>query len=389
MEFHHRKLFSESDNTTEDCGWYCDSELNVSSNCPSSCCSVCPAVCSSIPSRKPHKPSPYLALSLSVLATTFFVVCLYVFYKKCYSRRRLSRRRNSQAQAEGAHDDFIDEDQEPVVDHPIWYIRTVGLQPSVISAITICKYKRGDGLVEGTECSVCLTEFEEDESVRLLPKCNHAFHIPCIDTWLSSHTNCPMCRAGIVSSTAGAPSPEQSVENSGPLEEARVEIPENSGQFEEIEDEVCELRIGREEEGELEEVENERNGCEVAKEEVDEIQPMRRSVSMDSLSASMISLALANVHPQKSNGNSDSQLAKSKKSIMPIVPKRVGGNQSRSASTVITLTIMKGYPCVNSPTSTYFSALKRLWLMENLDVVKKAVEGGDIVRNNRHLVDLE
>ena len=50
---------------------------------------------------------------------------------------------------------------------------------------------------------------------------------------------------------------------------------------------------------------------------------------------------------------------------------------------------MKGYSCVNLPISTYFSALKRLWLMENVDVVKKAVEGGDIVRNNRHLVDLE
>lgn len=333
MEFHHRNLFSESDNTTEECRWYCDSESNDSGICPPSCCSDCPLVCSyststRSPPRKADKLSPYLVICLSVLATTFFVVCLYVFYKKYYSRRRLSRRRNSQAPAEGAHDDFIDEDQEPVVDHPIWYIRTVGLQPSVISAITICKYKRGDGLVEGTECSVCLTEFEEDEAVRLLPKCNHAFHIPCIDTWLSSHTNCPMCRAGIVSSTAGAPSPEQSVENSGPLEEARVEIPENGGQFEEIEDEVCELRIGREEEGELGGVENERSSCEVAKEEVDEIQPMRRSVSMDSLSASMISLALANVHPQKSNGNSDSQLANSKKSIMPIVPKRVGGNQS-------------------------------------------------------------
>lgn len=334
MEFHHRKLFSESDNTTEECRWYCDSGSNDSGICPPSCCSDCPLVCpysstsTRSPPRKADKLSPYLVICLSVLATTFFVVCLYVFYKKYYSRRRLSRRRNSQAPAEGAHDDFIDEDQEPVVDHPIWYIRTVGLQPSVISAITICKYKRGDGLVEGTECSVCLTEFEEDEAVRLLPKCNHAFHIPCIDTWLSSHTNCPMCRAGIVSSTAGAPSPEQSVENSGPLEEARVEIPENGGQFEEIEDEVCELRIGREEEGELGGVENERSSCEVAKEEVDEIQPMRRSVSMDSLSASMISLALANVHPQKSNGNSDSQLANSKKSIMPIVPKRVGGNQS-------------------------------------------------------------
>ena len=54
------------------------------------------------------------------------------------------------------------------------------------------------GLVEGTDCSVCLSEFQEDESVRLLPKCGHAFHIQCIDTWLRSHSNCPLCRANVI-----------------------------------------------------------------------------------------------------------------------------------------------------------------------------------------------
>lgn len=60
------------------------------------------------------------------------------------------------------------------------------------------KYKKGEGVIEGTECSVCLSEFQEEEMLRLLPKCNHAFHVSCIDTWLRSHTNCPLCRAGIV-----------------------------------------------------------------------------------------------------------------------------------------------------------------------------------------------
>ncbi|PWA41183.1 Zinc finger, RING/FYVE/PHD-type [Artemisia annua] len=61
-------------------------------------------------------------------------------------------------------------------------------------------FKKSDNLIEGSDCSVCLSEFQDEETLRLLPKCNHAFHIPCIDTWLSSHTNCPLCRAGILSS---------------------------------------------------------------------------------------------------------------------------------------------------------------------------------------------
>ncbi|KAL9661078.1 hypothetical protein QQ045_025898 [Rhodiola kirilowii] len=87
--------------------------------------------------------------------------------------------------------------EEDPVDHPIWYIRTQGLQQSVIDSISVVKYKKDEGLVEGNDCSICLSEFEEDESLRLLPKCAHAFHVPCIDQWFRSHKNCPLCRSPI------------------------------------------------------------------------------------------------------------------------------------------------------------------------------------------------
>ncbi|OAY33299.1 RING-H2 finger protein ATL78 [Manihot esculenta] len=45
-----------------------------------------------------------------------------------------------------------------------------------------------------TECVICLSEFTPGERVRLLPKCNHGFHVRCIDKWLSSHSSCPTCR---------------------------------------------------------------------------------------------------------------------------------------------------------------------------------------------------
>lgn len=85
--------------------------------------------------------------------------------------------------------------------HEPWQGRNSGLDEALIKSITACKYKRGDGLVEGTDCSVCLSEFQEDENLRLLPKCSHAFHLPCIDMWLKSHSNCPLCRAVIISTT--------------------------------------------------------------------------------------------------------------------------------------------------------------------------------------------
>ncbi|KAE8720917.1 putative excision repair cross-complementing 1 ercc1 [Hibiscus syriacus] len=75
-----------------------------------------------------------------------------------------------------------------------------GLDASVIETFPTMVYsevkahKIGKGALE---CAVCLNEFEVDETLRLMPKCDHAFHTECIDAWLASHTTCPVCRANL------------------------------------------------------------------------------------------------------------------------------------------------------------------------------------------------
>ncbi|XP_020213204.1 RING-H2 finger protein ATL78 [Cajanus cajan] len=49
-----------------------------------------------------------------------------------------------------------------------------------------------------SECVICLSEFTSGEKVRILPKCNHGFHVRCIDKWLSSHSSCPKCRQCLI-----------------------------------------------------------------------------------------------------------------------------------------------------------------------------------------------
>lgn len=49
-----------------------------------------------------------------------------------------------------------------------------------------------------TECVICLYEFKEGVRVRILPKCNHSFHVKCIDLWFKSHFSCPTCRQSLV-----------------------------------------------------------------------------------------------------------------------------------------------------------------------------------------------
>lgn len=56
------------------------------------------------------------------------------------------------------------------------------------------------GIVGGEappECAVCLSEFEDGEEARLLPKCKHSFHVDCIDMWFHSHSTCPLCRSPV------------------------------------------------------------------------------------------------------------------------------------------------------------------------------------------------
>ncbi|XP_071732286.1 RING-H2 finger protein ATL78-like [Rutidosis leptorrhynchoides] len=48
------------------------------------------------------------------------------------------------------------------------------------------------------ECVICLSDFISEEYIKILPKCNHGFHIKCIDKWLSSHSSCPTCRYSLI-----------------------------------------------------------------------------------------------------------------------------------------------------------------------------------------------
>ncbi|CAK9145600.1 unnamed protein product [Ilex paraguariensis] len=71
-----------------------------------------------------------------------------------------------------------------------------GLEPSVLNSIPEFIYS-AKAHPETLECAVCLSEFEENEKGRLLPKCHHSFHIGCIDMWFHSHSTCPLCRSPV------------------------------------------------------------------------------------------------------------------------------------------------------------------------------------------------
>lgn len=84
--------------------------------------------------------------------------------------------------------------------------RTFGLDPYAINCLPVTLHLscvKSNHNVDTranymqTECSICLGIFENEDKLKVLPDCNHAFHCDCLDKWLSSRSTCPLCRASL------------------------------------------------------------------------------------------------------------------------------------------------------------------------------------------------
>uniref|UniRef100_A0A5B7BCZ7 RING-type E3 ubiquitin transferase n=1 Tax=Davidia involucrata TaxID=16924 RepID=A0A5B7BCZ7_DAVIN len=134
------------------------------------------------------KISPSMAIILVCLISAFFLLGFFsVYIRQCAERRM--------AQSFTLADDGVGSGRR-------WRRAAArGLEPAVIDTFPTFIYSEVKGLKIGKgalECAVCLNEFDDDETLRMLPKCSHVFHPVCVDAWLSSHITCPVCRANLV-----------------------------------------------------------------------------------------------------------------------------------------------------------------------------------------------
>lgn len=192
---------------------------------------------------------------ITLLASAFLLLCYYTVISRYCKRRRdeIRRRRDrdriEQLELESRLDQLIyDSTTNTAMNHHRNSRNSStnnGLDERTIKAITVFKYRRGEGIIEGTDCAVCLSEFRDSESLRLMPNCQHAFHVDCIDTWLKSQSNCPICRSGMLYQANPPPPPPATttttvsgmrVERGGAMVVVR-DLEESGG-------ERCEIEIG-------------------------------------------------------------------------------------------------------------------------------------------------
>ncbi|KAH6768915.1 hypothetical protein C2S51_014251 [Perilla frutescens var. frutescens] len=118
----------------------------------------------------------------------FVIVSFHVYARWCRRRRPLRR---------------LDSEFRRVISSPAAAIPQ-GLDLGAVNSLPTFVYE-SEYQESPPECAVCLSEFQGGETGRILPECNHCFHVHCIDSWLRSHRDCPLCRARVKGRPVGNP----------------------------------------------------------------------------------------------------------------------------------------------------------------------------------------
>ncbi|ESQ52948.1 hypothetical protein EUTSA_v10017175mg [Eutrema salsugineum] len=162
-------------------------------------------------------PSSYNLNSKIMLAAvvSLSVLIIIVFTYHLYARFVLRRRREA---FNGL----------PVVSRQPFQAPKRGLNATLIASLPTFTVGTISDVVAATECAVCLSVLEEQDTARELPNCKHMFHVDCIDTWLTSCSTCPVCRTEVQPRPRLEPEPREGPVGDGAapplLEEVRVNL---------------------------------------------------------------------------------------------------------------------------------------------------------------------
>ncbi|QCD82248.1 RING-H2 finger protein ATL47 [Vigna unguiculata] len=179
-----------------------DAMSNPTSISPSSCSSSAPLSYTSeykkqlpppLSSSSGTRISPAIVFIIVILAIVFFISGLLHLLVRFLIRHMSS----SSISQSNRYPDMSESDPYQRQLQQLFHLHDSGLDQAFIDALPVFLYKDIIGLKEPFDCAVCLCQFSEQDMLRLLPLCNHAFHIDCIDTWLLSNSTCPLCRGSL------------------------------------------------------------------------------------------------------------------------------------------------------------------------------------------------
>ncbi|XP_057484653.1 RING-H2 finger protein ATL57-like [Actinidia eriantha] len=143
---------------------------------------------------RPFRPnSPFdssMALTALILLTALFFVGFFSIYIRRFADTVDSPSASSRGRRSSPLPTYPSSSSLPPWRSTIFH---KGLHPSAVQSLPLISY--GGGAKHQIDCAICLAEFEDRETVKLIPHCGHVFHPECIDKWLSSRVACPLCRS--------------------------------------------------------------------------------------------------------------------------------------------------------------------------------------------------
>ncbi|KAJ0247610.1 hypothetical protein HA466_0160480 [Hirschfeldia incana] len=144
-----------------------------------------------------NRISPTLLFIIVLVSVVFFLCSILHLAIKHYLKKKRSSLSSSTTASDNQNQELSDSDTYRRQLRQLFHLHDSGLDQSLIDALPVFLYRDIRGSKEPFDCAVCLCEFSEDDKLRLLPVCSHAFHIDCIDTWLLSNSTCPLCRGAL------------------------------------------------------------------------------------------------------------------------------------------------------------------------------------------------
>ncbi|XP_024362520.1 uncharacterized protein [Physcomitrium patens] len=138
-------------------------------------------------SGDPHINGSVIVI-LAILSLVFILSGLLHLLARCMARQRHPPARYHSPLVSALHGQL----------QHLFHLHDAGVEQAFIDTLPVFTFGSIRGLKDSTDCAVCLTEFGDDDRLRLLPKCKHAFHLDCIDTWLLSNSTCPVCRRSLL-----------------------------------------------------------------------------------------------------------------------------------------------------------------------------------------------
>lgn len=130
-----------------------------------------------------------------VLFVTVVILLSYFFARRRQDTDPLA----AGASAPSDHDTTDGEDDD----------REHGLDEATILSYPRLQYSKAARDIDADDgssssCSICLSDYWETDTVRVLSECRHFFHVSCVDPWLKLHSTCPICRKLLLGAPDGS-----------------------------------------------------------------------------------------------------------------------------------------------------------------------------------------